>query len=332
MKNVLNNTSIVSSPGSPRPQSWHISPFIRYSVYIILICTLFDALIVSYIAFQYVHLQKQSATSSSSDELELRSTYVNFDRLYGLDGGQQLLKPAPHEPIVNLPRAWAQVSRAEPEKVFEMWPESWMSEHGLIPNDDRRFWVTPKVGAFTFLLVWRHDWITSPHGTGFFFGQISTISQFRVIDYGMENCSITVAIPALTSSSLKSFSPSSAMSDSASSPNVHLEIYILKATSKLDLSTLSWKTKPARSTHLGTLVATPGTTAELSSAFECKRGTYVTVEVTCPDEDKDCMVEVVNDAPEAIGEMPFIPLLVISALTDIMVSPQGLYMKQYQTL
>lgn len=168
MKNVLNNTSIVSSPGLPRPQSWHISPFIRYSVYIILICTLFDALIVSYIAFQYVHLQKQSATSSSSVELELRSTYVNFDRLYGLDGGQQLLKPAPHEPIVNLPRAWAQVSRAEPEKVFEMWPESWMSEHGLIPNDDRRFWVTPKVGAFTFLLVWRHDWITSPHGTGFF--------------------------------------------------------------------------------------------------------------------------------------------------------------------
>lgn len=58
------------------------------------------------------------------------------------------MKPAPHEPIVNLPRAWAQVSRADPEKVFEMWPESWMSEHGLIPNDDRRFWVTNEVGVF----------------------------------------------------------------------------------------------------------------------------------------------------------------------------------------
>ncbi|EIM81462.1 uncharacterized protein STEHIDRAFT_142122 [Stereum hirsutum FP-91666 SS1] len=289
----------VSSAGSPPPQSWHISPFIRYSVYIILICTLFDAVIVSYIAFQYVRLQKQPTASSSSDEFELRSTYVNFDKLYGLDGGQQSLKPAPHEPIVNLPRAWAQVSRAEPDKVFEMWPESWMSEHGLIPNDERRLWVT---------------------------------TEFRVIDYGMENCSITVAIPALTSSSIKSFSPSSATSGSSSSPNVHLEIYSLDTTSKLDLSTLSWKTKPARSTHLGTLVATPGTTAELSSAFICKRGTYVTVEVTCPDEDKDCTVEVVNDAPEAVGEIFLILLLVTFTLTNVMIWLPGLYMKQYQTL
>lgn len=148
----------------------------------------------------------------------------------------------------------------------------------------------------------------------------------------MENCSVTVTIPALTSSSIKSFSQSFATSDSSLSPNVHLEVYSLDATSKLDLSTLSWKTKPARSTHLGTLVATPGATAELSSAFECKRGTYVTVEVACPDEVKDCTVEVVNAAPEVVGEMSFILPLVISALTDLAVLLQGLYMKQYQTL
>jgi hypothetical protein len=138
---------LVTPPiGSSQHQSWHLSSFVRYSLYIILTCTLFDALIISYIAFQYVHLQKEPSSLLSPDNLELRSTYVNFDRLYGQDGHQQLLTPASHGPIVNLPRAWTQVSKEEPGKVFEMWPDSWMSEHGLIPNDDRRFWVTNEVG------------------------------------------------------------------------------------------------------------------------------------------------------------------------------------------
>lgn len=118
----------------------------------------------------------------------------------------------------------------------------------------------------------------------------------------MENCSITVTIPALTSPYIKSFSPSFGSLGSSSPSNVHLEIYALDTTSKLDLGKLSWRTKPARSTHLGTLVATPNTTIELSAAFECKRATYVTIEVVCAAEDEDCVVDVVNAAPEAVGE------------------------------
>jgi hypothetical protein len=66
-------------------------------------------------------------------------------------------------PQFNLPRALAQVSSAEPDKVYPQWPVSYLAAYGTVPYNDRRLLVEPEISSFV---------------------------QFRALDYGTENCSL----------------------------------------------------------------------------------------------------------------------------------------------
>ncbi|KAH8980502.1 hypothetical protein EDB86DRAFT_557654 [Lactarius hatsudake] len=87
---------------------------IRWSLLFIVICTVIDAMVLAYISL----LSAKNALSPQSNDcaaavpeeepLELRSSYINFDLIYG-EGST--LRPASHAPIVNHVLALAHVSR-----------------------------------------------------------------------------------------------------------------------------------------------------------------------------------------------------------------------------
>ena len=118
---------------------------IRWSILFIITCTAIDAMALAYLAL----LSVQNALSSRSGycapeeaDLELRSSYINFDRLYS-EGST--LRPAPHAPIVNHVLAVAHVSQARPHAVVTRNPGGGMTINGYVPLDARRLWVTDDV-------------------------------------------------------------------------------------------------------------------------------------------------------------------------------------------
>jgi hypothetical protein len=52
-------------------------------------------------------------------------------------------------PIQGLPRALAQVSTTEPDKVYPQWAVSFLAAYGTILYNDRRILVEPEVGPLT---------------------------------------------------------------------------------------------------------------------------------------------------------------------------------------
>ncbi|KAI0067446.1 hypothetical protein BV25DRAFT_1819784 [Artomyces pyxidatus] len=223
----------------PPATSSHVSRIIRYSTSIILACTLVDALAFLYLAYLYA----QHALMPSADApLELRSTYIGFDKLYS--NGDSPPRTSPHAPIINLPRAISRVSSAEPSTVFDavQWHDSSITVNGVVPDNVRTFQVSP---------------------------EISTIVQFRAIDYGMENCTLTLALPAPHS-------------------DVQLDVWALSTSTRLDVRTLSWKTRPPRTERVGHATNLIGEVT--FTPFQCSSGSYHTFEVSCATGG-DCAVD-----------------------------------------
>ena len=119
---------------------------IRWSTLFIVTCTVIDAIALSYLAL--LSIQNSLSLRSAGDcvpeevKLELRSSYVNFDRLYR-EGST--LRPAPHAPIINQVLAVAHISKAQPHSVVTRNPGGGMTNNGYVPLDARRLWVTDNV-------------------------------------------------------------------------------------------------------------------------------------------------------------------------------------------
>ncbi|KAI0056930.1 hypothetical protein BV25DRAFT_1995275 [Artomyces pyxidatus] len=247
------------------------SAIVRWSTLIILLCTAVDVLLVFTLLFHGKAdiFFSAPADPASPSALEMPSTYISFDLLY--DGTVQRNHTMP--PIVNLPRTINQVSSLQPSTVFPQWPESWLTVYGIVPINNRRLWVS---------------------------SDISTIVQFRVLDYGMENCSLALTIPAAGHGEAH-LAVSELHEDKA-----HLDVWALSASTKLDLQTLSWQTRPSRAAHIGRLSASYNQTHQLPS-FSCRSGSYQTFELSCAGSG--CGIDV----------------------TALSQNDVGLYMLQYQT-
>ena len=121
---------------------------IRWSILFIIACTVIDAMALAYLALLSVQnaLSSRSGYCASEEaDLELRSSYINFDRLYS-EGST--LRPTPHAPIVNHVLAVAHVSQARPHAVVTRNPRGGMTINGYVPLDARRLWVTDDVSPY----------------------------------------------------------------------------------------------------------------------------------------------------------------------------------------
>lgn len=120
---------------------------IRWSILFIVACTVIDVLALTYLTLLFAQnalfpRSGDCAAAAEEAQLELRSSYVNFDRIYG-EGGP--LRAAPHEPIVNHVLALAHISRARPHESVTRSPGGGMTINGYVPLDARRLWVTGDV-------------------------------------------------------------------------------------------------------------------------------------------------------------------------------------------
>jgi len=190
--------------------------------------------------------QRASRSASSPVEVTYKnvhllrrpSQYMRFD---------EITRPSPVVPrqFNNYPIGVAQVDAAHKRTVFDPEEGSIMTNLGTIVPERRRVLVTPT---------------------------ISTIVEFRSIDWGMEDCELHLSLP----------------SGDASSTVV---LYQLNQTHTTDLATLSYETRPPRQAELGTFQPSVEGTA-WQHRFACPTDTILTFELACSStSESKCMLE-----------------------------------------
>ncbi|KAJ7602358.1 hypothetical protein DFH06DRAFT_1397516 [Mycena polygramma] len=107
--------------------------------------------------------------------------------------------------------------------------------------------------------------------------RISTIVQFRTIDWGMEDCELHLALPAV-----KHW-------DTGSSVVLHR----LNQTYPLDLATLTYRSSPPRVATMASIQLAPTAGTTWQHRFACATDEILTFELACSptNEGSDCTVE-----------------------------------------
>ncbi|KAH7912744.1 hypothetical protein BJ138DRAFT_1112041 [Hygrophoropsis aurantiaca] len=258
-------------PGTPRESkssdSFTTHFVTRWAIMIIAICTVFDLVLVSCVGVQYV---RSTFWSQPHEPLEMRSSYVNLDVLYS---NPTVNKTSRHGPITSHARAFAQVSSAQPDRVYPSYVGREIRKEGVLPLYERHLMVTP---------------------------EIATIASFRVLDFGMESCSLAIAVAQKNQTT-------DFISGPRGDDTVTLDIWSLEVQGVPDLHNLSWKTRPQSRSFLGPLTVSYGAIHQ-TPQFPCNSQSYVTVEVSCPTPE--CQVDVLGMGTETAS----------------------LYMYQYQTV
>jgi hypothetical protein len=130
--------SAVSHCLLPETVSNGIKALLRFGFFIIAACTVLDSVLFVALGYRFA---KAVLFPVDPAKLETPSTYINFDLLYR--NGTKTSSQFP--PIRALPRALAQVSSREPDKVYPQWPVSFLAPYGSVPQNDRRLLVDPEV-------------------------------------------------------------------------------------------------------------------------------------------------------------------------------------------
>lgn len=123
----------LSSHPSRRYQTFSLS---RVLLVVAAAFILLDLLVYIYVARAIFN-----TSSLSIAKLELRNTYVGLDELYA----SGTVNSSTYDPIVNRPRFAAQVSSAEPNKVFPDGDRRVVSSYGLLSTPDHRLHVSSDV-------------------------------------------------------------------------------------------------------------------------------------------------------------------------------------------
>ncbi|KAJ7220016.1 hypothetical protein GGX14DRAFT_585061 [Mycena pura] len=247
---------------TPSRSASTLDRLVRIATVIIVCCTVIDMILILYLGIQ----RQTTGTNArpNEDDLEIRSPYVNLAELYS----QTPLESSKHDPIVNHARAFVQISSTEPNRIFPPYGLMRPIADGMVPEYERRLLATPT---------------------------ISTIAQFRVADFGMELCSLSITVPPRNSSGDHIMNTAS------------VDIWSLPVTKKLNMQKLSYSTRPLGGTFFGSLPVSFNKTTRLP-AYPCLSGTYQTFEFRC--SKPECSIDITGQGDEA----------------------SGLYIYQYQTI
>lgn len=119
------------------------------------------------------------------------------------------------------------------------------------------------------------------------------IAQIRVHDYNLERCSIASDIPEPAA-----LAPQ-ARTLTLAGGAANLEVWELDGSAgELDLTTLSWRTRPARTVFLSSLRVEQGQET-FSAEFDCGHTASLrTFEFACAEGEEECSVEFWQEQPE----------------------------------
>lgn len=184
---------------------WHKTSqtMLNWPLVVVIFCTFINLLLVYTPAFP-------QGSSLSSDKLITRknihllrrpSQYMRFDEI-------ARTSPPVSREFTNFPMSVSLVDHSAPSHVFNDYLATRMTRTGTISPDDRKVHVTQTV---------------------------STIFQFRAIDWGMENCELHVTLPPVDRPTT-------------------LALYRLNTTVPIDTSTLSFNVRPPRVAKIDNIV------------------------------------------------------------------------------
>ncbi|KAF5339693.1 hypothetical protein D9758_014878 [Tetrapyrgos nigripes] len=202
-----------------------------------------------------VHRCSDPMTEVTNDNIHLLrrpSPFIGFDTI---------TRPVPvvERELINFPQIIQQVNKNQPYYVYDDDPLRYMSVEGLVSPESRQVQVTH---------------------------QISTLVQFRVIDYGMEKCELHIEFPANSTTD-------------AGSHSFLIHINRLDSPIPLNTKTLTFATKPRAQVSLAPLRVNPreDTTVYWQQPFDCKWDELLTFELACDqsaevgDSASDCWLE-----------------------------------------
>lgn len=127
--------------------------------------------------------------------------------------------------------------------------------------------------------------------------QISTIAQFRVMDYGMEKCSLAFHLPDSPTPYLDPIISTTSGEDAI------VDVWLLSPNGPLDPRSLTWSSKPTARLHLGTLSIAHNRATSLPP-LPCTSNSFQAYQLTCVSDG--CLVDVGSIDHEIFGE-PLLP-------------------------
>ncbi|OBZ67428.1 hypothetical protein A0H81_12746 [Grifola frondosa] len=218
-----------------------------WTVIICLACTFANIFVTVFYPLDRADLPTASRmTQKDIHHLRRPSQYIGLD---------EIARPSPPIPrqFDNYPILITQVDSAHREKVFDDDARAYMSRIGTITPEDRRVHVS---------------------------NTVSSIIQFRAIDYGMEFCELRLRME-----------PGSSIA--ASMNTFMLNVYRLNATVPLDTTEVNYKTRPPRVAKVGVVEVNPTTETVWHERFFCLLDEVLTFELTCtPAADEEgCRAE-----------------------------------------
>jgi len=80
-------------------------------------------------------------SAEEPENMEFRNPYIGLDELYNY----HKIKPSHYNTLTNEPRISAQISSAEPSRVFPIDAHRWLSDFGVLSPPDRHLQVTSDV-------------------------------------------------------------------------------------------------------------------------------------------------------------------------------------------
>ncbi|KAK0209094.1 hypothetical protein DFS33DRAFT_1380576 [Desarmillaria ectypa] len=175
------------------------------------------------------------------------------------------LSPGP-QPIMNFPILAAQVNSEEVDKVYFDVP-SLKTPYGTVYPRETNFTVS---------------------------SEVSMILQFRIMDFGMERCTLMGVLPSAADLERSAKSVPVVSNEAAK-----LEVWFLDGNNvQLNAETLSYSNRPRRKALAGVWGATMNQRVQISDTFECLSRSLLTFEFVCTEPG--CYLHFKQDEDEPI--------------------------------
>ncbi|KZP03125.1 hypothetical protein FIBSPDRAFT_941672 [Athelia psychrophila] len=178
--------------------------------------------------------------------------------------GLEHLQPIPDDErllhLTNFPIIMTQINRTQPALVSPDDSTRRLTRIGGVSPDARRFAVS---------------------------NEVSTIAQFRAVDYGLENCSLQFSLQLpLGAEGLD-------VGNNASTSTV--DVWLLDAPMKLDVARLSWDKRPKRRQLFETMRMPWGSAESGGRSFACPWNSMQSFEFACSTDGQDCQLDFWQD-------------------------------------
>ncbi|KAJ7818317.1 hypothetical protein B0H14DRAFT_2520484 [Mycena olivaceomarginata] len=240
------------SPHSRRSAETHWEKrALKYAIYACLASMACTFLNLSFLTFRRVFVTNN--IKYAHIELETPNSYI------GLERAVRDPNSPPPKPVSNYPRFSAQVNQTDPSAVYYEFNRHF-TNFGTAWPTDRTFRVA---------------------------AEVSTIVQFRVQDFGMEKCTLTLSTGMAP--------PASGHHGRRHAGHAHppptgrMDLWRLDQARAIDPQRLSWRTRPKRS-RLAASWDLAHSASLRTDEFACKSTSIITFELACSGQE-DCLLD-----------------------------------------